>query len=111
VETVPVHAWSCETELAAVREQIIELTQAWRARKIQGPEADEQALTADRDRWIPEHAVDSNHPLSIRNDWPTLSLVAKRAHVDEGALPVMLVLPANGTTRWNSARPQPIWLG
>ena len=109
--------WPGEAELAAVREQIAELTDAWRSRQIQGSryfsllqglEAEEQALTTDRDRWIAQTTVATNRPLSIREDWQTLSLVERRAYIEE-ALAAVIVLPANGKTRWNPDRLQLIW--
>jgi site-specific DNA recombinase len=113
----PQQSWSGEDELAKLRQQIGELTAAWRARQIQasryfgllqGLEAEEQALTADRERWIAATTVASNRPLSIRDDWPGLSLVEKRSYVEE-ALAAVIVLPANGKMRWNPDRLQLVW--
>jgi DNA invertase Pin-like site-specific DNA recombinase len=109
--------WSGEAELAAVREQIADLTSAWRARQIQGSryfallqslEAEERTLTVDRDRWLASTTVVSNRPVSIRADWPNLPLVERRAYIEE-ALAAVIVAPANGSTRWNPNRLQLIW--
>ena len=110
-------SWRGEADLRAVREQIEELTNAWRARQISGEryfallaglEADERGLSEERSRWLSTVASSIGRSLTIRDDWEKYVLAEKRAYIQD-ALVAVLVLPLGRTRRWNPDRLRPVW--
>jgi site-specific DNA recombinase len=111
--------WPREAELAGVRQDIADLTAAWRARPQQISssryfamlpelEQEEQALSAERDAWLAKQYAASAKPVDLRAKWPRLTLAEKRAYIED-ALAAVLVYPAEGKRRWNPARLEPVW--
>jgi hypothetical protein len=110
-------AWPQESELAQIRQDIADLTAAWRERRISAAryfgllpelEEDERRLAAERERWIAKEYGAARKPTRIREEWADLTLAERRAYIEE-ALSAVLVLPANGQKRWNPDRLQPVW--
>jgi site-specific DNA recombinase len=117
VETEPA-AWPGEEELDAVRQQLRELTAAWRGRKISGEryfallsslEEEEQRLSNQRNQWLATVATNVNRPLTIRDDWEGYTLAEKRAYIEE-ALIAVIVFPNADRKKWDpDARMRPVW--
>lgn len=114
----PEVVWPGERELAEVREQIAELTAAWRARQIKGAryfpnlaelEADETRLEQQAQAWHAAHAATAGgeRMLTIRADWPDKTLPEQRA-LSQRVLPAVTVKPAVGR-RFNPDRLDPHW--
>jgi site-specific DNA recombinase len=110
-------AWPQESELAQIRQDIADLTAAWRERRISAAryfgllpelEEDERRLAGERERWIAKEYGAARKPARIREEWADLTLAERRAYIEE-ALSAVLVLPANGQKRWNPDRLQPVW--
>jgi len=100
-----------------VREQIEELTNAWRARQISGEryfallaglEADERSLNEERTRWLSTVASSIGRSLTIRDDWDKYVLAEKRAYIQD-ALVAVMVLPLGRLRRWDPDRLRPVW--
>jgi site-specific DNA recombinase len=113
--------WEREEELLAVREQIQDLTAAWRSRPQQissaryfamlpSLEQDERELSEARAAWLATTTTTAARPLTIRDDWENdrLTLPEKRAYIEE-ALIAVIVAAANGLKRWNPDRLTPVW--
>lgn len=111
--------WPREAELAGVRQDIADLTAAWRARPqrisssryfamLPELEQEEQALSAERDAWLAKQYAASAKPVDLRAKWPGLALAEKRAYIED-ALAAVLVYPAGGKRGWNPTRLEPVW--
>ncbi|WP_019631083.1 recombinase family protein [Actinomadura atramentaria] len=111
--------WPREEELRQVRDDIKDLTAAWRARprrissaryfeQLPGLEREEQGLVAEREAWMARTYSAVARPVDLRERWSGLTLPEKRAYIEEALISV-LVHPANGKTRWNPDRLEPLW--
>jgi site-specific DNA recombinase len=111
--------WPREAELQEVRDSIRDLTAAWRARpqKISNAryfaqlpelEAEEAALSTERDRWRAREYAAGAKPLDLRERWDGLTLPEQRAYIKE-ALVCVMVYPSTGVKRWKPERLDPVW--
>lgn len=111
--------WPREEELAQVRADIADLTAAWRARpkrissaryfeQLPGLEREERDLLTEREKWTARTYGAAARPVRLREEWIDLTLPEKRAYIEEALISV-LVHPANGKTRWNPDRLDPLW--
>ncbi|GAA3251294.1 recombinase family protein [Dactylosporangium siamense] len=111
--------WPQESELAAVRADINDLTQAWRTRSISGTryfallgerEKLESDLKAERDRWIAKEHRTAARPIDVRARWLSAEMtnVERRAYIDD-ALVAVLVYPKVKPGRWTPDRLEPLW--
>jgi DNA invertase Pin-like site-specific DNA recombinase len=115
----PEQPWTGQTRLDKVRDDLREMTAAWRAGSISAAryfallpdlETEERRLAAERQRWIAA-AHPATAPESIRADWHTYPLAQQRAYIT-AVLPAVIVAP--GTRgRHNeqtiAARLSPVW--
>jgi hypothetical protein len=112
--------WHGEDRLNRVRNDLREMTAAWRAGNISAAryfallpelETEECDLAADRERWIAATRT-SAAPASIRADWHDYPLAQQRAYIEE-ALAAVVVAPAASRGRHNqdtiAARLTPVW--
>lgn len=113
-------AWSREAELAAVRQNIADLTAAWRARPqqissaryfalIPELEQEELGLAAEREQWLARQYGAVGRPLTLREDWPGLTLAEKRTYVKEALVCVIAHPAAPGHRHWNPDRLELVW--
>lgn len=109
--------WDGEPRLTKVRDDIRDLTAAWRAGSISGAryfallpelEADERGLAGDRAAWLARSQVAASRPKDLRAEWAGYLLPEKRAFIED-ALAAVLVSPANGRPRRYQERLEPIW--
>ncbi len=111
--------WPREAELREVRQSIQDLTAAWRARPQQISsaryfalmpelEAEERALSAERDQWRAREYAATAKPLDLREKWDDLTLPEQRAYIKE-ALVCVVVHPSTGMKRWKPERLDPVW--
>ncbi|MET8364101.1 recombinase family protein [Micromonospora sp. NPDC005194] len=111
--------WPREQEFGQLRQDIQELTAAWRGRKISAAryfallpelETEEQTLSREREDWLARQYPDVGQPLSLRSDWANLTLAEQRSYIKR-VLTCVVVLPAGGGVRgrWNPNRLQPVW--
>jgi site-specific DNA recombinase len=114
--------WPREEELIQVRQDLKDLTSAWRARPRQitgaryfallpGLEQEEQELSTEREQWLARQYAVSAKPVALRQDWPALTLPQQRAYIKE-ALVCVLVHPfGGGEKRFRGDRLEPVWRG
>ncbi|GAA4459336.1 hypothetical protein GCM10023170_058770 [Phytohabitans houttuyneae] len=111
--------WAREAELAQIRQDIADLTAAWRARPqrisssryfamLPELEREEQTLSGERDAWLAKQYAAAGRPVDLRAKWPKLGLAEKRAYIED-VLAAVLVYPAGGKRGWNPERLEPIW--
>lgn len=109
--------WPQESELAEVQDDLRELGQARKERRISAQryfamlpdlEQQERALLTDRERWLARTTAATTTHATIRNDWETYPLPQKRALIEE-ALTAVLVYPANGRLGFHPDRIELIW--
>lgn len=114
----PAQPWPKAQELADVREQIAEWTQAWRNKQVKGAryfpmladlEADETELDKQRAAWQERHAFATPAPAAIRAQWPGKTLAERRAYAQR-VLVAVIVKPAGGKRRFNPDRLVPMWV-
>jgi DNA invertase Pin-like site-specific DNA recombinase len=112
-------AWPKEDELERVRQDINDLTAAWRARPQQISSAryfallpelerEERMLASERERWMAKVRSGTSVPTRIREEWPGYTLAEKRSYIGD-ALIAVTIAPANGLKRWNPDRLDPLW--
>ncbi|MEU4212772.1 recombinase family protein [Streptomyces sp. NPDC026206] len=102
-EAVP-ETWEGEEELKRVREDLEEAKEA-RQERILSKEryfallheytTKERRLERDRNRWIKQRYAVGGKPVDLRADWDGLTLVERRAYVEQ-TLTAVLVAPAVG---------------
>jgi DNA invertase Pin-like site-specific DNA recombinase len=94
--------WPREAELTRVREDIAELTAAWRGHQISSAryfallpelERDERSLASEREKWLAREFAAAAKPVDLRGNWPGLTLPERRTFAKE-ALVCVLVHPA-----------------
>jgi len=111
--------WTREDELREARQSIQDLTAAWRARPQQISsaryfallpelEAEEKALSVERDQWRARTYAGAAKPLALRETWDDLTLPEQRAYIKE-ALVCVVVNPSTGVKRWKPERLEPVW--
>jgi site-specific DNA recombinase len=111
--------WPREAELAQIRQDIADLTAAWRARPqgisssryfamLPELEREERALSAERDAWLAKQYAAIARPVDLRAKWPALTLAEKRAYIED-VLAAVLIYPAEGKRGWNPGRLEPVW--
>jgi site-specific DNA recombinase len=112
-----IEPWVGESRLSKVRQDIRDLTDAWRAESISGGryfallselESEERQLTGDREKWIAASRSAGARPVDIRINWPAYTLAEKRAYIQD-ALIAVIVKPANGHAGRIGERLRPIW--
>jgi site-specific DNA recombinase len=112
----PVAVWPGEQALADVREQLSDLTRAWRAKQIKGAryfpmlaelEQDETDLEQQAQTWRSAHAGQQPALLTIRQDWPNKTLAERRA-LAQRVLAAVTVKAAAGR-RFDPQRLEPHW--
>lgn len=109
--------WDGDERLTRVRDDIRDLTGAWRAGSISGAryfallpelEAEERQLTGDRSAWLARAQVAATRPKDIRAEWSGYLLPEKRAFIED-TLAAVVVSPANGRPGRYQERLEPIW--
>lgn len=115
--TAAPQVWSGEAELTRVREDIADLKQARKERKITAEryfsflaesEADERRLLADRNRSLRTAHAAQGAPVDLAAEWENLTLAEKRAYVED-TLVALLVSPAVGRGRPVRERLKPVF--
>lgn len=111
--------WPREDELKETRQDIADLTAAWKARpkKITSAryfammpelEQEEANLIRERDAWLARAVSTTARPATLRKDWPGLTLPEQRAYIEDALIAVM-VAPANGRWKFDPGRLDPLW--
>lgn len=113
-------AWPREDELAQVRANLIDLTNAWRARpqRISSAryfalmpelEQEERQLASERERWLANRRSGVLKPATLRVDWPNLTLAEKRAYIKEALVCVLVHPDGKGKRSDPGSRLELIW--
>jgi site-specific DNA recombinase len=111
--------WPQAAELEQLRQDMRELTAAWRARQISGShyfaqfgevEAEHDLLAQERDRWLAVTHAAAGRPVTITvEQWDGYTLAQRRAYVED-VLHAVIVHPAQpGWDGFDPNRLEPIW--
>jgi DNA invertase Pin-like site-specific DNA recombinase len=109
--------WDGEPQLTKVRDDLRDMTSAWRSGGISGGryfallpelEADERRLSDERKAWLARSQAAASRPKDIRADWADYLLPEKRAYIED-VLATVIVKPANGRAGRYAERLDLIW--
>ena len=111
--------WPQEAELELLRQDMRDLTTAWRARKISGShyfaqfpevEAEHARLAQERDRWLATTYAAAGRPVTITvEEWEGYALAQRRAYVADALLAVIVHPAAPDRDGFNPDRLEPVW--
>ncbi|MCD0482130.1 recombinase family protein [Streptacidiphilus sp. ASG 303] len=112
--------WGEEEELRAVREQINELTQQYRSRKITGGryfplledlEKDERTLLTERRRHEAARESRTAAVVDLRQKWadPSFTLEQRQAAVAESLVAVIIQPTGGGRKTFDPSKIEPVW--
>jgi DNA invertase Pin-like site-specific DNA recombinase len=112
--------WSRDAELRSVRENIADLTAAWRARPqqissaryfalIPELEREERELADEREQWLAKQYGSIGKPATLRTGWSGLTLAERRTYVKEALVCVVVHPAAPGHRHWSPDRLELVW--